>query len=167
MLSSRESSQLRDWSPVSSVSSPALTGRFFITSATWEAQGLGWGVSKHGLPLPHTHRVRCFFLSRFAQCPKSSRRDRTKWYRSASKDGLLVKIWAFGTNYKLKWGFSGGSDSKESAWNPGDVIFPGLGRSPGGGLGNPLQRLAWRIPWAEEPGGLQSTGLQSQTWLGD
>ena len=25
--------------------------------------------------------------------------------------------------------------------------------------------LAWRIPWTEEPGGLQSIGLQSQTWL--
>ena len=25
--------------------------------------------------------------------------------------------------------------------------------------------LAWRIPWREEPGRLQSTGLQSQTWL--
>ena len=24
---------------------------------------------------------------------------------------------------------------------------------------------AWRIPWTEEPGGLQSTGLQSQTRL--
>ena len=23
--------------------------------------------------------------------------------------------------------------------------------------------LAWRIPWTEEPGGLQPTGLQSQT----
>ena len=23
--------------------------------------------------------------------------------------------------------------------------------------------LAWRIPWTEEPGGLHSTGLQSQT----
>jgi len=27
--------------------------------------------------------------------------------------------------------------------------------------------LAWRIPWAEEPGGLQSTGSQSQTRLSD
>ena len=27
---------------------------------------------------------------------------------------------------------------------------------------------AWRIPWTEEPGGLQSTGSQkSQTWLSD
>ena len=23
--------------------------------------------------------------------------------------------------------------------------------------------LAWRVPWTEEPGGLQSIGLQSQT----
>ena len=27
--------------------------------------------------------------------------------------------------------------------------------------------LAWRIPWVEEPGGLQSTGLQSWTRLSD
>ena len=25
--------------------------------------------------------------------------------------------------------------------------------------------LAWKIPWTEEPGRLQSMGLQSQTWL--
>ena len=25
--------------------------------------------------------------------------------------------------------------------------------------------LAWKIPWTEEPGGLQSVGLQSQTLL--
>ena len=25
--------------------------------------------------------------------------------------------------------------------------------------------LAWRIPWTEEPGGLQPMGSQSQTWL--
>ena len=25
--------------------------------------------------------------------------------------------------------------------------------------------LAWRIPWTEEPGELQSMGSQSQTWL--
>ena len=43
----------------------------------------------------------------------------------------------------------------------------GWGRSPGGGNGNPLQYSAWRIPWTEEPGGLQSTGSQSRTRLGD
>ena len=37
-------------------------------------------------------------------------------------------------------GFPGGSEGKESACNAGDVgSIPGLGRSPGGGHGNPLQ----------------------------
>ena len=38
--------------------------------------------------------------------------------------------------------------------------IPGLGRSPGGGHGNPLQYLAWEIPWTEEPGSLQSIRSQ-------
>ena len=38
------------------------------------------------------------------------------------------------------WGFPGGSDGKESTCNAGDTgSAPGLGRSPGGGHGNPLQ----------------------------
>ena len=37
-------------------------------------------------------------------------------------------------------GFPGHSDSKESTRNVGNVgPIPGLGRSPGGGYGNPLQ----------------------------
>ena len=35
---------------------------------------------------------------------------------------------------------------------------PGSGRSPGGGHGTHSSTLAWRIPWTEEPGGLQLTG---------
>ena len=57
--------------------------------------------------------------------------------------------------------FPGGSEVKASACNardPGSI--PGLGRSPGEGNGNPLHNLAWRIPWREEPGRLQSTGSQ-------
>ena len=38
-------------------------------------------------------------------------------------------------------------------------LVPGLGRFLGGECGNPLSILAWRIPWIEEPGGLQSIGL--------
>ena len=38
------------------------------------------------------------------------------------------------------WGFPGGSDSKGSACNAGDLSsVPGLGRSPGDGNGYPLQ----------------------------
>ena len=37
-------------------------------------------------------------------------------------------------------GFAGGSDGKGSTCNEGDLAsIPGLGRSPGGGHGNPLQ----------------------------
>ena len=36
----------------------------------------------------------------------------------------------------------------------------GSGRSLGAGNGNPLQYLAGKIPWTEEPGGLQSMGSQ-------
>ena len=48
--------------------------------------------------------------------------------------------------------------------NSGDIrdvgSIPGLGRSPGGGRGNPFQYFAWRVSWTEEPGRLQSMGLQ-------
>ena len=39
--------------------------------------------------------------------------------------------------------------------------IPGLGRSPEGGNGQPIPVfLPGGSPWTEEPGGLQSTGLQ-------
>ena len=45
-----------------------------------------------------------------------------------------------GGYYGDKLGFSGGSDSKESSYNAGDLgLIPGLGRFPGGGHGYPLQ----------------------------
>ena len=43
--------------------------------------------------------------------------------------------------------------------------IPGWGRSPGKGKATHASILDWKIPWAEEPGGLQSTGWQSQTRL--
>ena len=46
-------------------------------------------------------------------------------------------------NYRLEintMDFPGGSDGKESVCNAGDSgLIPGLGRSPGGGHGNPIQ----------------------------
>ena len=47
----------------------------------------------------------------------------------------LIRMHAIGFR-----GFPGGSDGKETACNAGDLgSIPGLGRSPGGGHGNPLQ----------------------------
>ena len=58
-------------------------------------------------------------------------------------------------------GFPDSSDSKESACNVGDLgLVPGWGRSPGEGMETHSSILAWRIPWREEPGGLQSMGSQ-------
>ena len=54
----------------------------------------------------------------------------------------------------------GGSDRKESTCNVGDWgSVPGLGRSPGEGNGTQPSILAWKTPWTEELGGLQSMGL--------
>ena len=82
-------------------------------------------------------------------------------------------------------GFPGGSAGKEYACNMGDLgSVPGLGRSLRASLvvqlvknapairsmgwEDPLEEgmtnhssiLAWRIPWTEQPGGLQSMGSQ-------
>ena len=62
----------------------------------------------------------------------------------------------------LIWGFPGDSDGKESACNAEDPgLIPGLGTSPGGGHGNPLQYSCLknsmdRGPW-------WATGLQRAT----
>ena len=57
------------------------------------------------------------------------------------------------------WGFSANSDGKESACNAGDPgSIPGPGRSLEKGMTTPSSILAWRIPWTEEPGRLQSMG---------
>ena len=51
------------------------------------------------------------------------------------------------------------SDREESACNAGDPgPIPWSGRSPGRGTGTHSSILAWRIPWTEEPGKLQSMG---------
>ena len=67
---------------------------------------------------------------------------------SSYQNLLFVHLCAFSTlrpesitiNSHLFWGFSGGSDSKESTCNAADTSsIPGSGRYPGEGNGNPLQ----------------------------
>ena len=61
----------------------------------------------------------------------------------------------------VSMGFSGGSVVKDTLANTGDSgSIPDLGRSPGEGNGNHFSILVQRIPWTEEPGGLQSVGSQ-------
>ena len=53
---------------------------------------------------------------------------------------------------------------KNLSSSAGDVrvlgLVPGLRRSPGQENGNTLQYSAWRSPWTEEAGRLQSIGSQ-------
>ena len=85
---------------------------------------------------------------------------------------LAVNCWAWlespwqeafpenSTPHPYLWSFPGGSDGKEPSCNCKRV--QALDRE------DPLEKeiathssiLAWRIPWTEEPGGLQSMGLQ-------
>ena len=66
---------------------------------------------------------------------------------------LYIELKGLRKNLILILGFPYISVCKESGCNAGDPgSIPGLGRFPGGGNGNPLQR----IPWTEEPGKLST-----------
>ena len=70
---------------------------------------------------------------------------------------VYILIW-------VRWASQVALVVKNSPTDEGDVrtpsSIPASGSSPGGENGNWLQYLAWRIPWTEKPGGLQSTGSQ-------
>ena len=60
-------------------------------------------------------------------------------------------------------GLPSGSEGKAFACNAGDLgLIPGLGRSPTQEkeMATHSSALAFKIPWMEEPGRPQSTGLQ-------
>ena len=38
-------------------------------------------------------------------------------------------------------------------------LIPGLGKSPRGEMSTHSSILAWKLPWTERPGGLQSMGF--------
>ena len=81
-------------------------------------------------------------------------RHSKSWSKENSDAGSLI--------LKQSFNSPGGSVSKESACNAGDLgLIPRSGRSPGKGKGNSLHYSCWEIPWTEERGGLQSTGHES------
>ena len=65
-------------------------------------------------------------------------------------------------------GFPGGSDYKECTSNVGDLAsIPGLGRSPGGGDGNPLNYSCVKNPHGQRNLAGYSPWYHSQTQLSD
>ena len=100
--------------------------------------------------------------------PKSQIKQDLIWVTRASWS-VHISLWVAASFAVRIFSFSrwpGGSDGKESVCNAEDPsLIPGLGRfSPSPtrekGLVTHSSVLAWRIPWTEEPGGLQSMGLQ-------
>ena len=64
-------------------------------------------------------------------------------------------------HFTTREGFPGGSDSDESACNEGDLgLIPGWEYTLEKGMATLSRVLARRIPWTEEPGGLQSMGSE-------
>ena len=58
-------------------------------------------------------------------------------------------------------GFPGGSDGKESVYNAGDTgLIPSWEDPLEENMATHSSILAWKIPWTEESGGLQSMGSQ-------
>ena len=65
-------------------------------------------------------------------------------------------------------GFSGGSDGKNPpTMQETQVQSPGLTDPLKKGMATHSSIPAWRIPWTEDPGGLQSMGSQNWTRLGN
>ena len=69
----------------------------------------------------------------------------------------------------LKEGFPGSSRGRESACNAGDRgLIPGVRKIPWRKKWQPAPVcLAWKIPWSEEPGSLQSRGHKGSDTLSD
>ena len=87
--------------------------------------------------------------------PWPSLRDLSKGQGAVSMFLILIIPESYFPN---PMGCPDGSDGKESACNAGDPgSIPESGRSPGE---RHSSILAWGIPWTEEPGRLQSMGLQ-------
>ena len=62
----------------------------------------------------------------------------------------------------ILWGFSGSSNGKESVCNAGDPnLIPGLGRSPGKGIGYPLQ-FSWASLVAQM---VKNSPAMQETWV--
>ena len=78
----------------------------------------------------------------------------TRWILDGKVMSLLF-------NMLSRFYFPGGSNGKASAYNAGDLgSILGSGRSSGEAMATHSSTLAWKIPWMEQPGRLQSVGSQ-------
>ena len=95
---------------------------------------------------------------------KTNKDIRTSTERTHKRLLYITKVFITKTVLIMTPDFPGGASGKDLPANAGELrdlgSIPGLGRSPGEGNGSPLQYSCLENPMTEEPGGLQSTGLQ-------
>ena len=72
----------------------------------------------------------------------------------ATTDQLTPSLWASQVVLVVKNPPTNAANIRDAGW------IPGSGRSPGGGQTTHPVSLAWKIPWTEVSGGLQSVGWQ-------
>ena len=97
-----------------------------------------------------TQGVEINSMFRSTESVKRRKKDMIEWLKNKKERSIWLfrllggetSVWSPKYNKMLigqTMGFPGGSDGKESTYNVGDLgSIPGLGRSPGGGQGNPL-----------------------------
>ena len=78
------------------------------------------------------------------------------YFINTTKISITFVLQTIAATMKLKdahsLGFPGGSDSKASASNAGDLgLIPGLGYPLEKEMATHSSILAWKIPWTEEP----------------
>ena len=144
------------WDVTSSFSPVKSTGHVHRCEAIRARQGVGGHVRRWHLGFRQP-RVQVLRLTHprgdcaktiFLFCSVSS-------LKSTSND-LIRLLRAFNVIMRAKC-FPGGSTDKESACNAGDL---GWEKPLEKGIATHSSILAWRIPWTEEPGGLQLMGSQ-------
>ena len=108
-------------------------------------QVTNWTVSSLGHISCFTH---CCYLQTLSQCLVCNR-----YTISWENKGLLIYLLCLSPCSA----FPVGSAGKESACNAGNLgSIPGQGDPLEKGMATHSSVLFWRIPWTEEPGGLQS-----------
>ena len=131
-----------------------------VTTHTSFADKMMWGSRKG------TISSLCLFLKTRKICSKTPQRTSPFLAHSGSYVHPQTKFkqaewhcpdgFRFLKTYLLIKHFRGGSVVKDLPANAGCMgSIPGSGKSPGEGNGNHSRILAWKIPWTEEPGGLQ------------
>ena len=106
-------------------------------------KGLGWLFIKIKA---HREKVNCFII--FGQ------------FKQPNTDIWMKNLWISQVTLVVKNLPANAEDIRDVG------SIPGLGRSAWREyMANHSNILAWRGPWTQEPGGPQSKGSQSQTWL--